>query len=246
MTIPQHWDMPDDYPWLPGSARYPMVDMGELAARLGSPVTWDRRGEVLFIERGLSGWNAWQKIETGSGGLLQPDTAYAYSSPYSLLIQPGLEAGAQLGVYRDFKPQRYGKLGLEWCFYPGVIAHYIVFTIEYSQAGLKHDAKIVFDTTAKTMSYWSSAGALVVLDTVDLSTIYNGDAFYLKLVLDVESNMYERVLFNDRFYSLSGIAVRNYTTSTNHRFWVGCYIQPDLAETKRMWLYHFILTGNEP
>jgi len=50
-------DAPDWYKYLPGSDRYILEDMGELAARLRSPITYDRRGEVLYfdmMEHGLA------------------------------------------------------------------------------------------------------------------------------------------------------------------------------------------------
>ncbi|GAG01299.1 unnamed protein product, partial [marine sediment metagenome] len=68
MITPKRYDMPDDYKWLPGSTRFPLSDIGELAVRLGSLCSYDRRGEVIFIDDFGHGVNGYVLSHVGTGG----------------------------------------------------------------------------------------------------------------------------------------------------------------------------------
>ena len=46
---------------------FPVTDLGELAARLGSIVSHDRRGDVIWLDGFEDGLDKWQPTTSGSG-----------------------------------------------------------------------------------------------------------------------------------------------------------------------------------
>ena len=70
--------MPDDYQWLVGAERQLLEDQAELAARVHILSVYDRRGQVIWGDRGAAGLSSWEATSSGAGAsiLTVPSGAY--------------------------------------------------------------------------------------------------------------------------------------------------------------------------
>ena len=168
-------------------------DMAEMAARLGSPVTFHRGGQVIHLntfEQGKPGWLAGVS-DTGSG--FELSTEQRRSGNFSMKLTPGTISPYQMKVYKDFAYPYPGNIGVEQSF-----------TIDYRSATIElrllihntediHYAAIKYDHEANTFSYLKSNGFFEVLqEDVKLSHLPN--LFHtMKLVIDFEKGVYKSI-----------------------------------------------------
>jgi hypothetical protein len=95
----QFTDTPDWGGTYTNKQMYPLFDMGELAARLWSPVTYDRRGSVLWMYDFSEGLKGIGISQIGTGSAVGLSVNYWERPPCSAIIQSGTGDGDSAGVY---------------------------------------------------------------------------------------------------------------------------------------------------
>ncbi len=243
MTIP---DLPDNYPWLPGSERFPVGDIGELAPRLGSPVTYDRRGEVLWydiFERGVAGWTE----ETGGNdGTVRVTADRPLIGGFAALLSTPSSAGVNIAMTRYLNPSKVGKWGIEVAFAP--ITIFDTFDIEmnwidgtniwYGSIRVDHDAEDVSYLT--TLTTWTK---IADLEMIPMATVmYNR----IKLVCDFESENFERIMINQTEYDLTDIAMLKRTSALGPYSNLNLSLNGNINLVRQMKVDSVIITSNEP
>ena len=68
---------------------YQVTDLGELAVRLGSPISHDRRGDVIWWDDFECTLNKWQTVANGAGSSVALSDARARNGRYSALLISG-------------------------------------------------------------------------------------------------------------------------------------------------------------
>jgi len=246
MTLPQRYDMPDDYEWLPGSGRYPLKDAGELAARLRSIVKYDRRGEVLFLEDGSNGWSAWNFLTSGAGAYVVPSVDFTFQSPFSLDMRPGTD-GTRLAIaFKYFHSQVYGQMGAELAITFRAVQEALLLRVTHFETADYYDAKIKVDTVNRKIYYADALNAWVLLG----STYYFGEASpetsLLKVVADFSTRCYVRVMLDDLVFNMPAVPLRHAVGVVNKQYYIYIEVTGQVATIGHSYLNHFILTGNEP
>ena len=92
------------------------VGLGELAARLGSPMFWDKRGEVVKMQTFADGLGYCVGASSGAGSSHGLDTGVFQTGKQSYKLTTGSDGGksAQITLYSDFSPS--GRIGFEFSF----------------------------------------------------------------------------------------------------------------------------------
>ena len=191
---------------MPLSTMYGMVDAAELAARLGSIVTFDRRGNVLWLtgfEEGLAGWLKWGH---GEGFSVTVSTDVAFSGGYSCKLVPGSQPSYEVAIARYHYLPVDTKIGFEFSFLPSYGLDHLYSRMYFYKGDKVHFCKIRYNHAAKTIDYWGSDGRYVPFITNINLALYEPWWSVFKWVYDLEAGEYVRFIVNHMQYDLKGIA----------------------------------------
>ena len=199
--------MPHGHPDWGASAQlstvYSLQDLAELAARLGSINTFDRRGNVVFLDDFEAGLSRWEVGTYGTGAAAVVSVYRSHSGAYAAKLTTGSDGAQAIEIRRQIPRPVAGKIGLEfswawdgplWCvvvsldlFNGATYDHYVVAFYRSTDLITLRDAAGVAQTIA--------SGLLMQTDHLMFHTA--------KLVVDTESRKYVRLLFDRNSYDLS-------------------------------------------
>lgn len=179
------------------------IGTGELAARLGSPKTYDRRGEVLSIDGFEHGLGGWAVSGTGSASDVVLSSNYVKAGGYSAKLTAGVTDLDNIQLLKSVQPLTLGKIGFEVSFskniYDSGFSLYIYNCVgtTYYRGSIRYDSKL------NDLFYYSSEDKYIAFDT-DTKLFENLHCFHtIKLVVDFKTNKYVRALVNEREHNLS-------------------------------------------
>jgi len=179
------------------------VGNAELAVRLGSPVAYDRRGQVILFEDWEQGQNRWVLYKSGgtAGAWLDPTTSA--TGGYSMRFRAGTDVSRYSWLMYRRGALPVGRVGLEFSFaVPGDVqwvfgslfvdngTDLFEFKIRWLAAD---DGLYIWDTTLGMTSV--GTGKLVGLDKRRFNTI--------KAVADLEEEQWVRLMYNRQEIDIS-------------------------------------------
>lgn len=236
---------PDWWGVEPTSTVHRVSDFGELAARLWSPDTYDRRGNVVWMdsfEVGLEGWIS--AFAGGSGGVVQSAKAYR-TGAYSAKFTTGKDASGNASLSKYHPRPPVGPLGFEVSFAALSADPTIRLRFYHYDGSDYHLFSVRYDYPNKKLQYLDNTP-----DWVDLPP---SAAFYpnitswnvLKLVVDIENNNYYRVLLNDSEHDLGGIDAYTFGSETAPYLSLVIFADGDNDDNYTVYFDDVILTQNE-
>lgn len=222
------------------------IDNNELATRLGSPVTFDRRGNVVFIEDFEGATLFWVTGGAGVGNVEALTTAWGKSGSQSCELTAGEGALGQARIYREFYIPVVGLTGIESSFTVDALTDYVQMHLRYYDGSGYISGGLRYDRANTRIEYQDHLNAWIPL--IDPYTINTATAQFntWKIVLDLSNIEYERILVNDREVDMNGIAL--YDTGvggTEHFYATIGHFSADAA-VKTIYIDNVILTINEP
>jgi len=213
---------PDWYTYRLESERHVLGDLGELAVRLGSPVSHDRRGSVIWMYTGDQGQGFWDDTLAGTGADALITSENPIYGSYTLRLVAGSDGAKGAQLFKNFAAPRRNVWGFAINF--AVITNYDVvsISINHYDGAKQHQARVRIYDADKTIRYRDAANVNQVIDTLtDLSEVY-GTFHWLKLVADFENDEYVRVMFDDQEYDLADIPI--YTAASAELAHVRVYV----------------------
>jgi hypothetical protein len=237
--------LPDFGTTTPKETIFGQVDIGELAVRLGSIVSYDRRGDVFYLENFTNGINQWTFTQAGGSGAISLSNERFLYSGISAKITVGVGAGSWSYISRDFPLPVYSRIGME-------LALAFDNEITVIELGMR-----VFDGATEheyRVQYWTNTFDLKLLVGGVWTTIANAPCYYtdetqfhhIKLVGDFKTDSHVRLLFNENGYDISSYAITMSPSVSLQTARYEIYLYSDDALTRYAWLDHIILTQNEP
>jgi hypothetical protein len=224
---------------------YQVLEMGELAARLRSIVTYDRRGDVIALDDFEDGRRAW--LLQGSAGYdVLLTRSRARSGCYSAKL---VTAGAWpnwTGMTANYVYPALSNLGFELSFHGGVGAGLWEFRTYLYDGVNQARLAIRFMAGTAPVSYRDSVGNWIPFTTPIAAPDFNYVFYTIKVIVDPTTNKYVRVLLNDRSYSLAGISPELIAWATAPQVEMNIYLEAGLITSGSLWIDDFILTQNEP
>lgn len=222
------------------------ITLAELSVRLGFPHVFERTGNVLFYDRfsyGLSDWSLSHDIAANkpvltSRGLL--------GSPYSARL---VIAGGGSGYSYISRRIAYPYLtvyGTEFSFLPTTEFGQLMFGYQMYTGTRRYSVWIKYlDTTDKWYVY-DENGAFVEFAEQGLGT-WDIDAWHTaKVVVDMESLQYSRVMFDAQDYSLAAYGVEDLANVAAPRLELMFSVSQEGAETFNLHVDNVVMTINEP
>ncbi len=191
----------------PKDTVFGLDDLGEHAVRLGSPVVWDRRGDVIFQTDFRDGLGDVRFFGSGAGQANGLWTGQARKGAFCVW----LTAGSTLDGYRGLlKPIPFPTLG-----YCGVEASWS-FTANTSYIELIWDIRMAADSPQPTLRVDPNTGLLECRMTVAAWHTISTTAFpyqatrcvnTMKMVFDLANRVYVRAILNEVEYPVPNVPI---------------------------------------
>ena len=223
-----------------------MVDYGELAARLGSIVTFNREGNIIFWDDFEKTPLKWNITAPQPGRSIHHSQETALSGGQCVRLQTPDDVQDAVGIRRDFLPLISGNLGVEISFkiVERAVDFYLFLIIHTGVSVCTFELKI---NLLNSDMYFKDNGATweIVASGLKLS---NADHLFhtLKIVLNTDNMKPLRVLLNRTEYSLAAFNVACSPNAGNKGILCKFAIYDHGIERSNLFLDNFILTQNEP
>ena len=230
----------------PKSTTYGLDDMGELAARLGSPVKWDRRGDLIYactFESGL-GFGSIYGSGDAHAEFLSP--RYPREGGVGLCLYPGSGGSGYAAVVFSLPRPPVSKIGVEYSFSVHTdVSTWVINSSWYSGTQLLK-AKIQIDHANGDLDYWTAAGAWA--EFADDLNLRGGSSpvHTAKLVVDYNAQVYTRFIIDHRSWDLSAYAIRATDSGTSSSFTTDFRVTPVTGALQYHYADNFLFTQNEP
>lgn len=242
--------MPHGHPDWGASAQlstvYSVQDLAELAARLGSIDTFDRRGNVVFLDDFENGIAKWEALASGSASAVALSTARARNGAYSCKLTTGAAVDDYAQILRELAPPVDGPIGVEVNFSLDSLG--VRLTLQL----VRYDAP---GYTSFIARFNISTGVIALMvDPGVWQTIATGVAlaaaatlFYtLKLVVDTATRRYVRLIMGQTAYDLAAYGGLYSSTPTTPELLVSIRAANHATGTKNTYVDDVIVTQNEP
>lgn len=242
--------MPHGYPdygvGAPSSTIYPVLDIGELAARLGSPATADRAGNVIWYDDFEDTLKRWGHYSYNSEGGFQHSDEAARSGGHSAKLLTPTTLNKDTWMYCNRPLPAASKIGFElnYAMYSNI--NYLYAMLSFQDAAAQYVYQLRYDRYNTTMAYYNSSGGWT-----NLPGYVSHDLLYhawntLKVVVDYENHKYVRALLNSFSWDLAGISGKKTTGAWTPALYSEIRIQNRDAAQRYIYVDDVIFTQNEP
>lgn len=224
---------------------FSLFDVGELAARLGSPIIYDRRGNVLWFDDFEGGLRKWEEVHAGVAGTVRISANYPLSGAYSLFLQAAANDDAATWVERWCYYTVPGGLGLEAAF--SLIAGSGDFEMDFWILGKPFSLypEIRYKESGQIL-YYRDAGYNWVELASGLNLRKEWTCFHhLKLVIDNTTKKYVRLLLDNVEYDMSALALYQAASTVGDSIKVRIRQRGLTAGCDPLYVDDIILTQNE-
>lgn len=229
----------------PISTVYTLEDMGELAVRLGSIVSHDRRGNVIFLEDFEYNANRWALVNNGAGAAIAINTD-TYRSPDQCLRFTLGDADGNLSYAEALLPlPRDTGLGLEASWALNSAAEYVSCHFDWfdgtnwKRAGIRYDIEDEELQVCTDLNVWTAFAT-----GIDLRE--DSEMFHtMKVVVDLINNAYIRAIVNHVEYSLSAYTPYVTASATSPQLRPILEAANAAAGNRNVWVDDVIITRNE-
>lgn len=223
-----------------------LSDMAELAARLGSIVTYDRRGDVIDLDDFESTLLRWNQVDDGAGSYAILDNTSVKSGSQSVrlhIIDTGM---AFVRIERGISLRGSDKLGLELSFSSLTDTADIRGGVVYYDGSYSNTAAWRLLPAAEEVQVYDHT----VSDWVKIADtgtfLLSNFAFYtVKIVFDITTKKYVRLMISADEYGIADYTL--YQVALVSAIYVKPYVQLSRvsAGAADVWVDDIILTQNE-
>jgi len=221
-------------------------DMGEVATRLGSVVTFDKRGAVIDLDDFENPILKWDVGGTAGFYNIYLDSASTKSGGQACKLECGNLADSFAVIDRWIGAQGSEKLGAEFSFSDLSDGCYFQVEIEYCDGGTVHYAQVRIDPVGKKLYIRNSAYVWEEIATFKEMQMYPFSFYTVKLVADFTGDTYMRVVFGNTEYDLSAHSVRTQVYNYFPFISAKARIVQRAAPGGGVWVDNYILTQSEP
>lgn len=196
---------PDYGMYAPKEVTASISDMGEVAARLGSIVTYDKRGDVVVFDNLEDPVLKW--LPVAGAGTVQLSSQDVHSGSQALLLTTTAGIGDYISATKRVNVTRSKRVGLEISF-GSVLAGYLWQKILFSDITGRYYAEVWIDFDNRLLYVWD--GILldyVLVGATGMFAFGMGYHFFYttKVVLDFTTGKYVRILLGNNEWDISTI-----------------------------------------
>ncbi len=218
----------------------------ELAARLGSPVRFDRHGRVVWMDGFEEGISKWATSPQGSGAAAELDSTQARTGGYSCKLTTGSDGLQFVAISKLLVAPMVARYGVEVSFTFDEDLDRILLALNYQDGSVEWQHVLRYVVDDDELQYYDVNKAYQALaPTVPLRESV-GLFHTLKLVIDPLEKKYVRALLDDRYFDLADIAAPSVALVEARALGVAFTIDTDVAANVVSYVDDVIVTENEP
>jgi len=225
------------------------IGNAELAARLWSINTYDRRGNVVFMDNFDEPVLKWSPISFGAGSSVALSTLYSRVAGNSVKLAVGTGLNFYAAIYKYLPLPIESKLGMEASFTIPIDIDRLGISFVLYTGNEKHESGLFYSRTADKLYLFNVAiGTPTSVVASDVNPFASNYLFHnIKLVIDYSTNKYLRVMLDNKEYDVSDIG---YKVTSPHPWGssvvVGLWAINNNVGTPIVYVDDAICTQNEP
>ena len=225
---------------------YALQDMAELAARLGSIVTFDRRGDVILIDDFEPALLKWAGNGNPVNWSVALDTDYARNGKQcvKLTTASGVDSWVSIEKYLTY-PVR-SRIGFEISFTISDDIGYHRLRILLAEGNKEYIACARFVFNDQILQILDENNNWVTVTTDVYTAARSGQFHTMKLVADFTTHYYTRLIFLDRTIDLSAYPLHSYPIAPERELRAELLITSDISGSAITYADDAIITQNEP
>lgn len=237
---------PDWYKYRRDSATHPVDDLAELAVRLGSPVTFDRRGDVFFLDSFEFGFPSWTTFIAPAGGSVSLTPITTHHGGYSLKLTTQNITGSMARVQRFVPYPHISRVGLELAFAFDTNVRSLWAYLGLWTGAARYQIQVKYCPPLQELSIYTSPPGWTVIQS---NLILDADPEHwhrLKIVADLTTRTYARLLLDHLALNLSDYAVYFPASADNAKTQFSFHVDTDVDDHATAYLDAVIITQDEP
>jgi len=237
---------PDWGTYAPASTIYSLQDLGELAARIGSFVNFDRLGNVIAMDNFENGIGEWYS-DGDAGFSADWDSKYCRLGGFSCKLTTGPSAGNTVKITKHIGAPVLSAMGVEVSFSYEQNWRYLDIFLDLYDGTYYYGAALRFDHTTAKLQYKDSAGAFQdIAGGFYYGTELPHDFDTLKIVADFTTVKYKRLLVNNLVFDLSEISFLKDVSTNTPALTVQLRLTTSANAAAIAYIDDVIVTQNEP
>lgn len=196
-------DSPDFFQYRLYSNRHVLGDMAELAVRLGSPIAFDRLGDVIWFSQMDNGFAPFTVDLFGTGADANIISNKAEYGGYSLTLTGGSDATRRVRLTHNSSTIELSKTGLE--LHVAFLSDFDKLHMDnvYFNGTERIRFSCVLDYTNNNIQCQTDMSSYDIIDDLDLAVSSDPIWMVLKLVVDFNTRTYQRLNIGNRSVNLS-------------------------------------------
>jgi len=221
------------------------IGNAELAVRLGSIDTYDKRGNVLLSDAFESSTLKWLIATSGTGSAVSISTNAAVQGDSSCKLTSGSNGARIAAILKYIHPQVYGRLGAEFSFTVFTNTETVTLQFNHSDGTTDYIHLVVYDHTNSKLKYTGSGGTFDIATGITLESGFT--TFHtMKLVIDSLTKKPVRLLVNEQSFDLSSYSPT--VQGAGSEAWVSMAVYHISAPgvVNSIYIDNVIITQNEP
>lgn len=228
------------------SATYTVMDLAELAARLGSIVVFDRRGDVTFLENFDNGHARWDTTLEGADASVSISPDHFRTAGYSVALTCGSDGQRSAGIRILTPYPRQANYGLEASFTLEALHIAFVLGLTIYDGTDAHNFVVRYLRATGTLQYLDQDGNYQALTPT--CRTYESDHLFnsLKLVATPITDVYDRAILNRQAYDLTALTGRVTPNLADQHFQIDIFYTGAADENPVGYVDDVILTQDEP
>lgn len=223
-----------------------LADMAELAARLWSPVTFNREGSVYFLESFEYGIGGWATTLVGTGAEIITSALWSRNSGYSCKLVAGSTASRYALLSRTLPYPIVSKYGFEFSFKIDSNVYRLDFAAWFYDGTTLSIFNVRYDHTNSLLQIQTTGAAWQTIATGIALSDSTTPFHTIKVVINLSSGYYVRVILNDTEYNLSAYIAYQAASATGARMNVRFTDWGVAASNAVVYVDDFIITSGEP
>lgn len=230
----------------PISIIYKVNDLGELAARLGSINTFDRRGSVIFQSSFEDGLKPFLTFAFGASSAVGICSTTSRNGPTSCEIGAGPSTDDYAGFRHHNPIPRSTRIGIEVSFASDAPVQTVLVGAVIDDLVINHKPQVEFRWLTGDLVYYDENGIAQAIASGLSYYAYEKLFNTLKLVFDTELREYVHVIFNETEYDLTGIKYYVLAAGATKYFYQVCQVTTKEDDTHWTYFDDLIVTQEEP
>lgn len=221
------------------------VGNAEQASRLGSPSSYDWRGQCLEFCTFVNGRENLYVTTSGAGAAVTVDPEYSLRGGFSLKMLGGSDASMWAKVQGIVGKNPSQAVGLQVCWSGENTYDYFEIRVSVRGPTTRYTGALRYDPGSNDFDYYDNAGSWQKLADVYL-TNYPYAFNYIKLVVDASTGDYVRALLNATEYDLSAYTLYSDVLGFQECIEYSLTVYSVAGQNYGVYVDSYIVTLNEP